>query len=78
MWVASWFAPTAEGGLPFCIALQRTSLLCWKRKQAYVKSSGVENNDEVCHLFVQWRIGSNKEVHYNLPTNSATGLNNTP
>jgi len=50
--VAAWFPPTAEGGLTFRIALFRTLLLCWKRKEAYAKSSGVENSDEVWHLFV--------------------------
>jgi hypothetical protein len=76
--VGSWFAPTAEGCVPLCNALYRTLLMCWKRKQAYAKSSSDENSDEVWHLFVQWGIGSNKEVHYNLRTNSATGVNSTP
>jgi len=78
VWIASCFPPTAEGVLSFLIALYRTLLLCWKGKQANAKNSVVENSDEVWHLFVQWRIGSNKEVHYNLRTNSAAGLNNTP
>jgi len=78
VWATSCFTVTAEDGLPFHIALYRTLLLCWKRKQAYAKNSVVENSDEVWHVFVQWRIGSNKGVHYNLLTNSAARLNNTP
>jgi hypothetical protein len=40
--VATWFPPTAEGGLPFCIALYRALLFCWKgnkltRKVAVLK-----------------------------------------
>jgi hypothetical protein len=50
--VASWFPPKAEGRLPCCIALYRTLLQCWQRKQAYAKSSGVENSDEVFGMYL--------------------------